>query len=125
MPWPCRLLPEDEWRRLQALPGPFEVGGLQVGDMHFAPWWRPRSLLAPEYIRDWATRRDPIEVIIPGPICWCVDVRATDKATGKRLDYGWTVTGQPPRITLTPSVDTSGPLRPNGWHGWIKDGVIT
>lgn len=31
----------------------------------------------------------------------------------------WDVTGEPPRITVSPSINVIGI-----WHGWIKDGVI-
>lgn len=28
-------------------------------------------------------------------------------------------------LTLHPSVDLTGPVRPNCWHGWIKSGAVT
>lgn len=31
----------------------------------------------------------------------------------------WTVTGTPPNITVSPSIDASPE-----WHGWIRDGVM-
>ncbi len=32
----------------------------------------------------------------------------------------WDVTGVPPKLTVSPSIDASPE-----WHGWIKDGVMT
>lgn len=28
-------------------------------------------------------------------------------------------------LTLSPSVDLTGPKRPNCWHGWVKNGEVT
>lgn len=33
---------------------------------------------------------------------------------------GWTVTGEPPNITMTPSIRVHG-----GWHGYITNGVLS
>ncbi len=32
----------------------------------------------------------------------------------------WTVTGEPPTLTIAPSINVHG-----GWHGFIKNGVIS
>ncbi len=32
----------------------------------------------------------------------------------------WSVTGEPPNITVSPSINVVGI-----WHGWIRDGVIS
>lgn len=34
---------------------------------------------------------------------------------------GWVVTGNPPRITVSPSIHHHPP---DGWHGWIREGRI-
>jgi hypothetical protein len=45
---------------------------------------------------------------------WCT--LATAGGTGNR----WTVTGDPPKITVKPSINDVGL-----WHGWITEGVMT
>lgn len=126
-PWQCHLFDPTTWKMLLTAPdGRGDLGALRIGDMCLDPdWARHDTLLSPEYRRDWAGKRDPILIVLPGPMWFCLDVRAHDKQHGGLLPNGWTVTGEPPRITVQPSIDTSSDVRPNGWHGWIKDGVIT
>jgi len=33
----------------------------------------------------------------------------------------WTLTGEPPKFTVTPSINDQGP---HPWHGWIRDGEL-
>lgn len=42
----------------------------------------------------------------------------TQQATGGGY---WDVTGEPPLITVSPSIWHNSP---NGWHGWIRNGVL-
>lgn len=35
----------------------------------------------------------------------------------------WDVTGEPPRITVAPSIDSVG-NGPGHWHGYITDGIM-
>jgi hypothetical protein len=37
----------------------------------------------------------------------------------------WQVTGEPPKITVNPSINAGDGPGPGNWHGWIKDGVMT
>ena len=56
-------------------------------------------------------------VMLPGGDPW--HTRMPSWQTKKR----WTVTmpsGDPLHMTVSPSIDIEG-----GWHGWIKDGVIS
>lgn len=53
-------------------------------------------------------------IVLPNGTIWYTTERAG--ASGNR----WTVTGEPPNITVTPSIDDRDPNRP--WHGWIRDG---
>jgi Family of unknown function (DUF6527) len=46
----------------------------------------------------------------------------TYKATNGGL---WTVTGEPPRLTVQPSINAGDGAGPGNWHGWVKDGVMT
>lgn len=71
-----------------------------------------------EYYRDWYGKRPPLRVILPNGFIFNIDSPVTGKTTG------WQVTGDPPNITLSPSVNyASGD--PNGWHGYIQNGEIT
>lgn len=45
----------------------------------------------------------------------CTDCLGTDSATG------WARTGEPPNITVTPSIN----IGPEIWHGWITNGEMT
>ncbi len=120
MPWTCRLLSAAEVARKA------NAEGLEIGDMWYAPERRNKATLSRQYLRDWADKRDPIKIVLPGPgaTIWCVDWR--ERKDGQWLPDGWTVTGTPPRITVTPSVDlTRGGKYPGRWHGWIRDGVLT
>jgi hypothetical protein len=90
-----------------------------IGDMWPAPWFlgEEHSRLfwtSTQYDRDWAGKRPPLVVVLPGGHAHCVDIGGT----GNR--DGWIVTGEPPRITVSPSINVHGI-----YHGWIKEGVIT
>lgn len=78
-----------------------------------------------------ASTRNPLWVMLPGPRwTWkddngeeqvhnnieyfCLDQRASD------TDSGWTYTGVPPNITLSPSINCVG-----RYHGFIQNGIIT
>jgi hypothetical protein len=78
--------------------------------------------IAANYDRDNAGR-PPLVVMLPGEHLHCVDTAATSGGDG------WKVTGTPPRITVNPSIAISYPGHPEmhrfGYHGWIRDGVIT
>jgi hypothetical protein len=76
-------------------------------------------ILSAEYKRDWLGKRPPIFVCLPsasykGGRWFCVDSRADGAGEG-----GWTVTGEPPCITVTPSINCVGE-----YHGFIRDGII-
>ena len=36
----------------------------------------------------------------------------------------WDVTGEPPNITVYPSINAGDNPGSGNWHGWIKDGVM-
>jgi hypothetical protein len=104
MSWRCRLLP--------AHPG----AAMQPGDMWY---WPLAPFLSAQYDRDHRGKRPPLMVCLPNRVVFCVDRVADDPETNATRD-GWTVTGEPPNITVSPSID-----HPGGYHGWIRDGVIT
>lgn len=73
------------------------------------------DLLSPEYMRDWHGKRSPIQVMLPNGHLLCIDYKYTDK------ENGWVVTGEAPKITVSPSINS---LCKPGYHGWLKDGVL-
>lgn len=36
----------------------------------------------------------------------------------------WTRTGEPPNVTVTPSLNVSPELGDGGWHGFLTDGAL-
>lgn len=93
----------------------------QVGDMWPAPWLvrdgDGRSFfLSDAYLaarKAGTVTRMPLIVRLPGGTDFCVDGPASGGG-------GWNVTGEPPAVTLTPSINVVG-----SYHGWITNGVIT
>lgn len=113
--WQCHLIPWDEWMRLGPRGRP--IGAMTLASAEHAE--RIAFLLSPEYRRDWAGRRPPVLVMLPSRYAWPIDRLATDD-NGSMLTGGWTVTGDPPAVTVNPSISLKG-----RWHGWIRGGVIT
>lgn len=128
MSWPIRMVEAPT----------FEVGAdgkngfqrLQVGDAWYAPHLldpaaaeRASQALAPRYFRDWAMKRAPIIVAMPyrrGPgigAHFCIDGRTWKD--GKPGPEGWVVTGEPPLLTVSPSINIEG-----CYHGFLRDGVL-
>jgi hypothetical protein len=109
MAWPCRMVAEK--------------GPKQTGDMWYTPamltgehaGWYLGFHLSNEYKRDWLGKRPPLWVCLPGNWWFCVDSQTTDGA-----GQGWTVTGEPPKITVSPSINMVGL-----YHGWLRDGVLS
>lgn len=96
-------------------------GKTPIGAMWPAPWllgedWKNRGTLSPSYYRD-RTDRPPLMVELPCGAEFVVDGR--EFTGGDYYGEGWRVTGDAPKITLSPSVNIGG-----GWHGFIVDGSI-
>lgn len=112
MPWTCRLLPWDEWLIAR------DSDALRPGDMAEMPSDRAAKIdgiLSDEYRRDWQGRRRPILVALPGGAIFNLDRFASGSGRS-----GWTITGAPPRLTATPSINCEGV-----WHGYLTGGVLT
>lgn len=73
------------------------------------------SMASLEYKRDWADKRSPICVCLPGGGWWTVDQKPSNGS-----ESGWTVTGDAPNLTAQPSINAEGL-----YHGWLKDGVLS
>jgi hypothetical protein len=95
----------------------------KVGDMYYAPHMLEnefeRSGLAPSYFAQ-RSQRPPIVVICPGGRSWCVDQRAYNHSQGGWCGEGWSVSGEPPLITCSPSINLQG-----SYHGFLQNGVLT
>jgi hypothetical protein len=114
MSWTCRMV--DDWR-----------AATEVGDMAFIPLedirvhadgfrsWR-RYRLSESYERDHAAHRQPLCVRLPDGSLFCPD----SNADGDDAHRGWTVTGEPPRISVSPSINVVG-----HYHGFLQEGVLS
>lgn len=78
-------------------------GAMRLDDR--VEYWPDASV---EYLRDHASQRGLIFVKLPDGVWWSPD-RA---CTGSRS--GWTVTGEAPLISVTPSI-----LHHGSYHGWL------
>jgi hypothetical protein len=111
MPWTCRLVDDRDKAE-------------EIGDMYFSESYTQYHtseflrVLSPEYRRDWFGKRPPLFVITPvGP--WCIDAVSTD-GNGNNNNHGWTVLGEVPNITVSPSINFEG-----YYHGWLQNGLLT
>jgi hypothetical protein len=105
MTWTCRLVEESAPHK-------------EVGDVWYA-WTLDGAplvgLLSVEYLRDWAGVRPPLVVRLPGRVDVCLDRQVDDEG-----GHGWVVSGDPPRVSVSPSVNVLGV-----YHGFVRDGVIS
>jgi hypothetical protein len=107
MPWPMVL-----YESMSAASAANGHNGPAIGSVwpaeRFADW-----MLSDEYRAQHAGKRPPYFVQLPsGP--FGIDSPYSDST------HGWTVTGEPPRFSLSPSINVVG-----CYHGFIRDGVIT
>ncbi len=125
MPIQCRMVTPEEMEHLE---------DAKPGDMWFAPWMvdafkTPEELIkstfvSPEYIRDWLGKRPPIVVILPNGDRFMVDKCCFDMTAGKQSDHGWTVTGEAPNITLSPSINCIRDNHAEGYHSYLRNGIL-
>jgi hypothetical protein len=77
-----------------------------------------KTLLSAEYRRDWLATRLPLFVVLPNGEEFCPDFCYSH--TRGNTQAGWTVTGEAPNITVSPSINCIG-----RFHGWLQNGVIS
>jgi hypothetical protein len=115
MPWKCELVGSKE------LDEKFEKGErIPIGWMWFQ---RPENvaeeLLGNFYKENNQANRLPLLIELPdGP--WCMD----GLASGDSTKAGWAVTGEPPAITVYPSINSQAGYR-QGYHGFLTAGVLS
>jgi len=98
----------------------------EIGDCWPAPWLVAEGEVRTFFLSDahlaaraaGAITRAPLVVRLPGGTDFCVD--GPTFSAGQRGTGGWAVTGEPPGLTLAPSINIGG-----SYHGWIQGGVIT
>jgi hypothetical protein len=98
----------------------------KVGDCWPAPWMLEgehadeyqNRYLSPKYKREHMGRRPPLIVKLLDGTEFCVD--SMSFKDGEPYGDGWTVIGEPPLITVTPSINIVG-----SYHGFIASGVIS
>jgi hypothetical protein len=64
------------------------------------------GFLSEHYWRDWSHIRPPINLILPNSCEFCPDRKSSNGT-------GWTITGEWPDISITPSINDPG------YHGWL------
>lgn len=113
MPWTCRY---HESRPKEAQPGDMWPEPEMI-EGELAEYYR-KHWLSEEYFQVWYGKRPPLMVTLPNGTDFCVDRRPSSGGSG------WTVTGTPPHITVSPSINDA-PGKPYGYHGWLRDGVLS
>lgn len=112
---PYEFTAADHWQR-------HDDRVYQLPDGAEITWWGDPGKTAPPgtmiragwYDAHTPGRGDAWLVVLPDGGTWI----STQQASG---GGSWTVTGDPPRITVTPSIWHDAP---RGWHGWIRDGEL-
>ena len=104
----------------------------EPGDMWFTEvegetpdYYCHEGRLSDEYVATYLGKRRPLVVVIgfihpqpgeKGQVGFGIDTATT---SGDR-HHGWTVTGEAPNITVSPSINIIGL-----WHGWLTNGVLS
>ena len=115
MTWQCKFIEHPE---LNA-DGNIDIAKREVGDMWFldVPQEELKERhLAAQYFAQNANRK-PLVVMLPGRHYLLIDGQCFN---GEQGYYGgWTVTGVPPNITVSPSINMVG-----RYHGFLQNGII-
>lgn len=117
MPWQCKLVDYTEEG------GPPPIGSIWLCPpihIHAGAGGRlvaDSYILSDEYLRGWAAHRAPLFIWMPNGYAWCIDSAYSDR---KPQGPGWTVTGEAPNITVSPSIHHVGI-----YHGWLQNGVLS
>lgn len=120
--WACRMVPAPG-----DIPGATPWKELRVGDMWFAPYLLEAEAqgrmekLSGKYWAQHARRRAPLVVRLPGPCDFAVDTLAWRTEAGadgvsrlRHLGDGWDVSGEPPLLVVSPSINIGGT-----YHGYL------
>lgn len=127
MSWPLREIPfprdplprpepGDCWRiPLDTVLPDWEDGEPIPGITTYEDEWQ--WFLSPEFR---ASGRDYVIVVrLPDGTDWVID-HASSRSLQDQRPQGWTVSGELPHISTTPSINVIG-----RYHGWVTDGILT
>ena len=91
----------------------------EPGDMWFCGEYLEKcpESLSP-YYRQFNSHRKPLMVVCPNGDWFLIDGMASKD--GVSFGNGWTVVGDAPLITVSPSIHLVG-----RWHGWLKSGILS
>jgi hypothetical protein len=100
-------------------------GDLKVGDMFYAPTneedWGHTIRFEMKHLGEFYyqnnVHRRPLFVILPGPAWFSIDGQARNAGV---FHDAWTVAGEAPNITVTPSINLNGT-----YHGFLQNGIIS
>lgn len=101
-----------------------------IGDMWYAPEYLEPPLvdeLSDQYVESWMGKREPIVVTLPDKTRFCIDQRST-KAREAGTHEGWSVTGVPPALSCTPSIQITIGLPGSeieSYHGLLTNGILS
>ena len=113
--WTCRLIDDPELNEY----GNVDVSKREVGDMWFLdvePDKMKDHHLTDQYFQENASRK-PLVVVVPGGHYFLIDAKCYNAQRG--FYDGWKVTGTPPLITVSPSINMEG-----RFHGFLENGVL-
>ncbi len=113
MPWPLVFYPEEQMPFTDANP---QIIGACWYEEAFLNY---KEAISPKYLKYHVHRRLPLVVKLPDGTCWCVDLRARNEAQGWYGD-GWGVIGDPPNLSVSPSINI-----PGRYHGFIHNGILS
>lgn len=115
MPWTCRLILEPELDEH----GHIDMSKREVGDMWYLNLPQEellkRNLTAQYFSKN--SNRKPLVVLLPGKTYFLIDGKCFNHQRG--YYDGWEVNGDPPNITVSPSINIEG-----RYHGFLQNGVI-
>jgi len=115
MTWQCKLIEAPDLDEH----GNIDVSKREVGDMWFLdvpPEELKNRNLSAQYFAQNANRK-PLVVMLPGRHYFLLDAQCFNSDRG--FYDGWTVTGVPPNITVSPSINMVG-----RYHGFLQNGIL-
>lgn len=128
MAWKLRMVPWQRYQQYMRGRRGWGIGWcvevpvlLESGEPQRVHAFTLEHLLSDEYREHGLGVRPPLLVVLPCGCAWHVDMR-TSPANGGR---GWLVTGTAPDITVTPSVNCVHDEYRRGYHGWVRNGILS
>lgn len=110
MPWKCELVTREQMQEKIDQGEKVPIGWMwffDEADLFTSSYYQANN----------KANRPPLYVQLPdGP--WLLDGNST------RSGDGWIVTGEPPNLNITPSIN-SAPGWKDGYHGYLTNGELT